>query len=202
MEDRELPLFAAAARLNAGIFLSGEEASVCGFAPHQSTGEQVTRGDRRISVGELANLFPAWRMRLKSIELPLREEWRMKCPHCQSVYTNQRPERTELGYRRFRCRGCQREFNQRTGTPCNRLQYPSDVVCLVVLWRVRHKLSPRDLVAIRKTLPRWVRGQKSPRQPLCVCRPPLAKEAAKAQPSGGFVQYCGTRGLRVIRIGS
>jgi putative transposase len=66
----------------------------------------------------------------------------MKCPHCQSGQTRERPE---LGYRRFRRRGCQREFNERTGTPFKRLQSPSDVVCLVVLWRLRYELSRRDL---------------------------------------------------------
>jgi transposase-like protein len=50
-----------------------------------------------------------------------------------------------LGYRRFRCRSYQREFNERTGTSFNHLQYPTDVVYLVVLWRVRYKLSLRDL---------------------------------------------------------
>ncbi len=30
-------------------------------------------------------------------------------------------------------------------TSTNHLQYPTDVVCLVVLWRVRYKLSLRDL---------------------------------------------------------
>jgi putative transposase len=69
----------------------------------------------------------------------------MTCPHCQSSHTQARPQRTELGYRRFRCRTCGREFNERTGTPFNRLQYPTDVVCLVVLWRLRYKLSLRDL---------------------------------------------------------
>jgi transposase-like protein len=69
----------------------------------------------------------------------------MACPHCQSVHTKERPERTALGYRRFRCRTCGREFNERTGTLFNRLRYPSDVVCLVVLWRLRYKLSLRDL---------------------------------------------------------
>lgn len=70
----------------------------------------------------------------------------MRCPHCQSTATTERPDQTELGYRRFRCRDCQRGFNERTGTPFNRLQYPTDVVCLVVLWRFRYKLSLRDLV--------------------------------------------------------
>ena len=39
----------------------------------------------------------------------------MRCPHCRSSVTTQRSDRTELGYRRFRCRACQREFNERTG---------------------------------------------------------------------------------------
>jgi putative transposase len=69
----------------------------------------------------------------------------MTCPHCESTATTERPDRTELGYRRFRCRTCQRAFNERTGTLLNRLQYPTDVVCLVVLWRFRYKLSLRDL---------------------------------------------------------
>jgi hypothetical protein len=67
----------------------------------------------------------------------------MTCPHCESAATTECPHRTELGYRRFCCRTCQRRFNERTGTAYNRLQYPTDVVSLVVLWRVRYKLSLR-----------------------------------------------------------
>jgi len=69
----------------------------------------------------------------------------MTCPHCESAATTACPQRTELGYRRFRCRTCQRGFNERTGTMYNRLQYPTEIVSLVVLWRVRYKLSLRDL---------------------------------------------------------
>jgi putative transposase len=69
----------------------------------------------------------------------------MPCPHCASIATTERPDHTVLGYRRFRCRDCQRTFNERTGTRFNYLQYPTDVVCLVVLWRHRYKLSLRDL---------------------------------------------------------
>src|SRR3954463_12933328 len=36
-------------------------------------------------------------------------------------------------------------FNERSGTLLNRTQYPSDVIALVVLWRLRYKLSLRDL---------------------------------------------------------
>src|SRR3977135_717443 len=69
----------------------------------------------------------------------------MWCPHSESADINERRERTALGYRRFPCHTCQRECNERTGTCFNHLQYPTDVVCLVVLWRVRYKLSLRDL---------------------------------------------------------
>ena len=68
----------------------------------------------------------------------------MRCPHGHSGHTQVRPERTELGDRRFRCRACTREFNERTGTLFTRLQYPSAVVCLVMLWRLRYKPSLRD----------------------------------------------------------
>ena len=69
----------------------------------------------------------------------------MPCLYCQSTVTTERPERTALGSRRFRCRTCQRGFHERTGTPFTHLQYPTDVVSLVVLWRFRDKLSLRDL---------------------------------------------------------
>ena len=61
----------------------------------------------------------------------------MHCPHCLSTATTERPDRTAHGYRRFRCRGCGRQFNERTGTTLNRLQLPTDVVFLIVLWRLR-----------------------------------------------------------------
>jgi len=69
----------------------------------------------------------------------------MTCPLCESTATTERADRTELGYRRFHCRVCMREFNERTRTLFSRLQYPTDVVCLVVLWRFRYKLSLWDL---------------------------------------------------------
>jgi transposase-like protein len=40
---------------------------------------------------------------------------------------------------------CRRHFNERTGTPFNDLSVPTDIVVLVVLWRLRYKLSLRDL---------------------------------------------------------
>jgi len=69
----------------------------------------------------------------------------MRCPECQSTAVRERPERTAQGYRRFRCLDCTKQFNERSTGLLNRTQYPSDVIALVVLWRLRYKLSLRDL---------------------------------------------------------
>ena len=69
----------------------------------------------------------------------------MRCLACGSPAISERPERTAQGYRRFRCRNCDKQFNERSVGVLNRVQYPSDVVALVVLWRLRYKLSLRDL---------------------------------------------------------
>src|SRR6476469_8029319 len=69
----------------------------------------------------------------------------MRCIECGSETVTERPERTAQGYRRFRCRTCGKQFNERTGGLLNRTQYPSDVIALVVLWRLRYKLALRDL---------------------------------------------------------
>jgi transposase-like protein len=69
----------------------------------------------------------------------------MHCPHCSSSSTSQLSRKTSLGYKAFRCRECHRVFNERTGTAFNHLQFPTDIVLLVVLWRLRYKLSLRDL---------------------------------------------------------
>jgi putative transposase len=69
----------------------------------------------------------------------------MACPHCASPSTARQPRTTALGYQTFRCAACRRTFNERTGTPFNFLEYPADIVLLVVLWRLRYKLSLRDL---------------------------------------------------------
>ena len=69
----------------------------------------------------------------------------MPCPSCAATTTAEQPRRTARGYRTFRCRRCSRIFNERTGSPYNHLQYPTDLVLLVVLWRLRYKLSLRDV---------------------------------------------------------
>ncbi len=69
----------------------------------------------------------------------------MMCPYCAAATTTEVPKRTQLGYGIFRCSTCRRQFNERTGTPYNYLEFPTDIVLLVVMWRLRYKLSLRDL---------------------------------------------------------
>ena len=73
----------------------------------------------------------------------------MRCVACDAAEISERPERTAQGYRRFRCRACGKQFNERSGRILSRAQhqyqYPSDVIALVVFWRLRYKLSLRDL---------------------------------------------------------
>lgn len=69
----------------------------------------------------------------------------MNCPHCLSSQTTQLKRTTELGYLVFRCCECHRTFNERTGTPINFLEVPTDIVFQVLLCRLRYKMSLRDV---------------------------------------------------------
>ncbi|NQW16460.1 MAG: IS6 family transposase, partial [Chloroflexi bacterium] len=55
---------------------------------------------------------------------------------------------TSLGYRIYYSNSCGRQFNERTWTPFNDLQFPTDVVLLAVLWRLRYKLGFRDVAEL------------------------------------------------------
>ena len=72
----------------------------------------------------------------------------MACPHCDSPKTTKRQGATSLGYTRFLCQACDRRFNERTGTLFNDLHYPTDIVISAVLWRLRYKLSLRDVAEL------------------------------------------------------
>jgi putative transposase len=69
----------------------------------------------------------------------------MDCVVCGSAAVTERPDRRARGYRRFRCRECGKGFNERSGGLLNHTQFPSDVIALVVLWRLRYRLTLRDL---------------------------------------------------------
>jgi putative transposase len=69
----------------------------------------------------------------------------MKCPYCQSQHLQNRKRSTDLGYLMFRCSDCGRKSNERTGTPFNFLEFPTDIVFEILLCRLRYKLSLRNL---------------------------------------------------------
>src|SRR3954469_515319 len=72
----------------------------------------------------------------------------MTCPYCGSRPTRKLNVATDLGYSRFQCRSCRRTFNERTGTPFNFLEMPTDIVFQVVLFRLLFKLSLRELMQL------------------------------------------------------
>ena len=69
----------------------------------------------------------------------------MNCVCCGSAAVTERREVTARGYRRFRCRACGRQFNERSGGVLNRTCLPSDVIAFVVFCRLRYRLTLRDL---------------------------------------------------------
>ena len=77
----------------------------------------------------------------------------MHCPHCHSDDTRARSKTTNLGYARYFCRACKRTFNERTGTPFNHIEVPTDIIFQVLYCRLRFKLSYHDVAELF-----WLRG--------------------------------------------
>jgi putative transposase len=69
----------------------------------------------------------------------------MNCPSCMVTTTKKRTKKTKLGYTTFFCPRCRCTFHERTGTPFNYLEFPTDIVLLAVFWRLRYKLNLRDI---------------------------------------------------------
>jgi putative transposase len=72
----------------------------------------------------------------------------MNCVYCCSKAVTERREATARGYRRFRCRDCGRQFNERSNGVLNRTCLPSDIIAFVVFCRLRYRLTLRDLSEI------------------------------------------------------
>jgi transposase-like protein len=72
----------------------------------------------------------------------------MDCGGCSSAVVTERPNLTAQGYRRFRCRDCGKQFNERSDGVLNRAALPSDVIAFVVFCRLRYRLTLRDLSEI------------------------------------------------------
>ncbi len=69
----------------------------------------------------------------------------MRCPNCAAPITTEIRRRTTLGYRTVYCRACRRTCNERTNTPYDHLQVPTDIAVLVVPGRLQYKLSLRNV---------------------------------------------------------
>ena len=72
----------------------------------------------------------------------------MDCPHCNSASTRQSQRTTGLGYHKHYCRECNREFNERTGTPFNYIEYSTEIVMMAVFYYYRFKVSLDDVVEL------------------------------------------------------
>jgi transposase-like protein len=78
---------------------------------------------------------------------------------CGSPAVTERREVTAQGYRRFRCRSCGQQFNERSGGVLNRNCLPSNVIAFVVFCRLRYRLTTcclSEIMALR-TRARWGR---------------------------------------------
>src|ERR1700692_1189720 len=102
----------------------------------------------------------------------------MRCVACGSSAVSEGSDPPVQGYRRFHRSTCGKQFNERSAGLLNRTQYPSDVIALVVLWRLRYKLAlaaevPQSRAIDMTTLITDLHGKPIPDSPLChrSCRP-------------------------------
>jgi len=72
----------------------------------------------------------------------------MYCPHCSSKRTTFLKSKTNLGYKKLYCRSCCRQYNERTGTKFNFIEFPNEIVMMVVHYYYRFKVSLDDVVEL------------------------------------------------------
>ncbi len=72
----------------------------------------------------------------------------MNCPHCKSATTRQCRSKTALGYQQYYCRDCHRQYNERTGSKMNYIEYPTEIVMLAVHYYYHFKVSLDDVVEL------------------------------------------------------
>ena len=93
---------------------------------------------------------------------------------------------TDLGYAEFRCSACGRKSNERTGTPFNYLELPTDIVFEIVLCRLRYKLSLRNRAEMfsRADLSSRMKPCGTGRNGLLRCWPSTSAASAKGKRAG------------------
>jgi transposase-like protein len=73
----------------------------------------------------------------------------MICPHCQSKATRKmKKKKTSLGYEQYRCRSCGKQYNERTGSKLNFIEYRTEVVMIAIHYYYRFKVSLDDVVEL------------------------------------------------------
>ena len=72
----------------------------------------------------------------------------MDCPHCKSTNVRLCKTKTSLRYDKYRCRSCGSQYNERTGTLFNFIEFPNEVVMLTVHYYYRFKVSLDDVVEL------------------------------------------------------
>jgi transposase-like protein len=91
----------------------------------------------------------------------------MNCPYCKLNIHYELRRTTALGYKQHYCRHCDKQYNARTGTVFNFIQYRTEVVMLAVHYYYRFKNSLDgvvELMAIRgihlshQTVHNWVQN--------------------------------------------
>ena len=72
----------------------------------------------------------------------------MRCPHYQSKTTRKITKKTVFDYDQYRCCVCGKQYNERTGTKLNFIEYPTAVVMVAVNYYYRFKVSYDDVVEL------------------------------------------------------
>ena len=72
----------------------------------------------------------------------------MNCTDCGSERTSVMKKPTVLDYLRYRCRDCHQQYNERSGTDFNYIQYPTEVVMIALHYYFRFKVSLDDVVEL------------------------------------------------------
>lgn len=75
----------------------------------------------------------------------------MDCSCCHSTQVTELSKTTGLGNKQYRCMYCRKQFNERTDTPFNFIQYRTEVVMLVLFHYHRFKVSLDDVTELMAT---------------------------------------------------
>ena len=72
----------------------------------------------------------------------------MDCPYCESTNFRVCKTKTNLGYNKYYCRDCESQYNDRTGTDFNFIEYRNEVVMIAIHYYYRFKVSLDDVVEL------------------------------------------------------